>query len=233
MQSQGARCKGQDQHQCKLERDAVATCNSNHHHYRPAQDQHQRWWHDAAIIATCNILMHLIWQFNVFMHMDVCTLHRLFACHEQNSKQVVFLPQPLVQSPLAPVVVSSIATCTSGVFPSTLWCRYQTYTRATCTVWWCFFVVVVVDVCYCGSGGCCYGDIIATCTAGCMVVFQSLYWKIRSSAFQLAAILILHCPYLGALKACWAMSASQSRNTICCMCLAVVDQLEQNLSSCR
>ena len=42
---QGARCKGQDQHQRKSERDAATTCNSNHHHYhRPAQDQHGRWW---------------------------------------------------------------------------------------------------------------------------------------------------------------------------------------------
>ena len=27
-------------------------------------------------------------------------------------------------------------------------------------------LVVVVDVCYCDSGGCSYGDMIATCTAG-------------------------------------------------------------------
>ena len=33
------RCKGQDQHQCKSERDVAATCNSNHNHHRPAQDQ--------------------------------------------------------------------------------------------------------------------------------------------------------------------------------------------------
>ena len=29
---QGARCKGQDQHQRKSEWDAATTCNSNHHH---------------------------------------------------------------------------------------------------------------------------------------------------------------------------------------------------------
>ena len=44
---------------------------------------------------------------------------------------------------LAHVVVSPIATCVSGVFPSTQWRRYQAYARATCTVWWCFWVVVV------------------------------------------------------------------------------------------
>ena len=44
---QGARCEGQDQHQCKSERDAAATCNSNHHHYRPTQEvlcpSHKLW----------------------------------------------------------------------------------------------------------------------------------------------------------------------------------------------
>ena len=29
---QGARCKGQEWHQCKSEWDAATTCNSNHHH---------------------------------------------------------------------------------------------------------------------------------------------------------------------------------------------------------
>ena len=36
-------------------------------------------------------------------------------------------------------VVSPIATYADGVFSSTHWRRYQTYTQATCTVWWCFF----------------------------------------------------------------------------------------------
>ena len=44
---------------------------------------------------------------------------------------------------LAQVLVSPIATCVGGVFPSTQWRRYQAYARATCTVWWCFWVVVV------------------------------------------------------------------------------------------
>ena len=57
-------------------------------------------------------------------------------CHQQQLTVVVFLPQPLVQTLLAPVVVSSIANCAGGVFPSTHWCRYWTYTRATCAVWW-------------------------------------------------------------------------------------------------
>ena len=51
---QGARCKGQDQHQRKLERDAATTCNSNHHHHRPAQDQHRRWW-SARCSNHCNL----------------------------------------------------------------------------------------------------------------------------------------------------------------------------------
>ena len=47
---QGARCKGQDQHQCKLVRDAATTFNynHNHHHHRPGPTQH-----NAAITATC------------------------------------------------------------------------------------------------------------------------------------------------------------------------------------
>ena len=38
------------------------------------------------------------------------------------------------KTPLAPVVVSPVATCTSGVFPSTHWHRYRPSTQATCTV---------------------------------------------------------------------------------------------------
>ena len=52
---QGARSKGQDQHHHKLEWDAATKCNSNHHHYRPAQDQHQRWW-SAQCSNHCNLL---------------------------------------------------------------------------------------------------------------------------------------------------------------------------------
>ena len=47
------------------------------------------------------------------------------------------------KTPLAHMVVSPIATSTSGVLPSTHWHRYQTCARATCTV---FLVVVVVVV---------------------------------------------------------------------------------------
>ena len=48
---QGARCKGQDQHQCKLVRDAATTFNYNHNHYhRPGPIATQ---HNAAITATC------------------------------------------------------------------------------------------------------------------------------------------------------------------------------------
>ena len=35
------------------------------------------------------------------------------------------------KTPLANVVVSTIATCTSGVFPSTHWRRWRTYAWAT------------------------------------------------------------------------------------------------------
>ena len=49
----------------------------------------------------------------------------------------------IYKTQLAHVVVSPIATCVGGVFPSTQWCRYQAYARATCTVWWCLWVLVV------------------------------------------------------------------------------------------
>ena len=51
---QGARCKGQDQHQCKSERDAATTCNSNHHHHWTAQDEHRHWW-SAWCSNHCNL----------------------------------------------------------------------------------------------------------------------------------------------------------------------------------
>ena len=37
---------------------------------------------------------------------------------------------------LAPVVVSPVATCAGGLFPSTHWRTYSTCVRATCTVWY-------------------------------------------------------------------------------------------------
>ena len=69
--------------------------------------------------------------------------------HQQQLTVVVFLPQPLVQRlhlhpqwfhplQLAPVV-----------FFSTHWCRYRTYTRATCTVWWLYLVIYII---YMGHG---------------------------------------------------------------------------------
>ena len=32
--------KGQDQHWCQLKQDAPTTCNYNHYHHRPDQNQH-------------------------------------------------------------------------------------------------------------------------------------------------------------------------------------------------
>ena len=44
-------CKGQEQYQRKLERDAATTCNSNHHyHYRPALDH--RWSTQHLVLHT-------------------------------------------------------------------------------------------------------------------------------------------------------------------------------------
>ena len=51
---QDARCKGQDQHQCKSEHNIATTCNSNYYCHRPAQDQHQCWW-SAQCRNYCNL----------------------------------------------------------------------------------------------------------------------------------------------------------------------------------
>ena len=56
----GARCKGQDQHQRKSEWDSATTWNSNHH-YRPAQDQHGRWW-SAQCSNHCNLYKGRAWK---------------------------------------------------------------------------------------------------------------------------------------------------------------------------
>ena len=59
------------------------------------------------------------------------------------------------------MVVSPIATCSSGVSPSTHWCRYLTYAQATCTVWLCFLggggrcIRVGGGRCICVGGGRC------------------------------------------------------------------------------
>ena len=56
---------------------------------------------------------------------------------------VAFFLQPLAQTLLAPVVVTPIATCAGGLFPSTHWRTYSTGARATCTVWWWSVVVYI------------------------------------------------------------------------------------------
>ena len=55
---------------------------------------------------------------------------------------VEFFLQPLMQTLLEPVVVSPVATCAGGLFPSTHWRTYSTCAGATCTVWWWSVVVV-------------------------------------------------------------------------------------------
>ena len=61
---------------------------------------------------------------------------------------------------LAHVVVSPIATSAVSVLPSTQWCRYQAYARATCTVWWCTSSGGGRCILVCGGGGCCYGVLV-------------------------------------------------------------------------
>ena len=104
--------------------------------------------------------------------------------------------------------------CSYGVVsPIAMWCfslhplaqiLYLHSSNLHCVAWLFLVVVVVVDVCYCGSGSYSYGDIYDYNLHCWVVVFQSLYTGKSGhlSAFQLAVILILHCPYLGALKAC-------------------------------
>ena len=54
---QGARCKGQDQHQRKSEQDAATTCNSNHHHSfhaLPLMRQGMKGIRSVCPYASCN-----------------------------------------------------------------------------------------------------------------------------------------------------------------------------------
>ena len=66
----------------------------------------------------------------------------------------------IYKTPLAHVVVSPIATCAGGAFPSTHWRRYQAYARATCTVWWCILGGGGRCILVWGGSGCCYGVLV-------------------------------------------------------------------------
>ena len=63
----------------------------------------------------------------------------------------VFPSAILAQTVLAPVVVSPIATCAGGLFPSPHWCTYSTCARATFTVWWYIYniyYIIYLDIYY-------------------------------------------------------------------------------------
>ena len=67
---------------------------------------------------------------------DLCTLCLRWLSLAATYGSAVSLSAVGTKTPPAPAVVSPIATCAGGVFPSTHWRRYQTCTWATCTVWW-------------------------------------------------------------------------------------------------
>ena len=67
---------------------------------------------------------------------DFCTLFLRWYSPATTYGGGVSLSAIGTNTPLAPTVVSTIATCTSDVNSSIHRCRYQTYTRATCTVRW-------------------------------------------------------------------------------------------------
>ena len=77
------RCKGQDQHQCKLEQDAATTCNYNHHHHhRPDNDQHGCHW-SAQCSNEWNLRLSMLREKGLYPSCcnvpwccpDLCTLH--------------------------------------------------------------------------------------------------------------------------------------------------------------
>ena len=74
-------------------------------------------------------------------------------------------------------MVSPIATSAVGVFPSTQWCRYQAYARATCTVWWCILSGGGRCILVCGGGGCCYGVLVL---GKCTGVSQRKYYLAKN-----------------------------------------------------
>ena len=115
----------------------------------------------VGVACCCCILLQLALM--LFMTFAPCTL--TFApcacggCHRQLRTYAGGVDQLFAQIlhlhtwwlhplQLAPVVF---------FLPPIHWCRYQTYARATCTVWCFLVVVVVVDVCVCDGGGCSYG----------------------------------------------------------------------------
>ena len=144
---QGARCKGQDQHQRKLVRDAATTFNYNHHHHHhwPGPTQHA-----AAITATCvrarnpykplrscsDSCIMLCWSWLVVVDvvvleccccipywlalMLVLTLHLLsWLLH---LALVVFsFCQPVKVLHLHTWWLSLAATCAGGLFPSAIY----------------------------------------------------------------------------------------------------------------
>ena len=100
------------------------------------------------------------------LYPDLCTLHPglCILCLRWLSPTAtygsgVFRSAGGAHTPLAHVMVTPIATCAGGVFPSTHWRRFRTCTRSTCTVWWWLYGVVVVMVVmwwwwWCGGSGC-------------------------------------------------------------------------------
>ena len=72
---QGAKCKGQDQHQHKSERDAATTCNSIHNRHQPAQ--HGCHW-SARCSNYCNFCKGTIFFFQAghkgkaWMELELC-----------------------------------------------------------------------------------------------------------------------------------------------------------------
>ena len=90
---------------------------------------------------------------------------------------VAFFLQLLAQTLYAPVVVSPVAPCTGGLYPSTHWCTYTTCAYATCTVWWWYVVLVVV--CGYAGGGCSYGLVVVQWQQGAKVRTEGA--KVRTS----------------------------------------------------
>ena len=94
------------------------------------------------------------------LHPDLCTLCLWWLSPAATYGGGVSPLDVGTKTPLAPAVVSPIATCASGVYPSTHWHTYSTYTRATCTV----VVVFGGDGggrCICG--GCSYDVVVGKC----------------------------------------------------------------------
>ena len=94
------------------------------------------WSVVVEVGVVCTVLLHpaLTCADLCTLHPDLCTLCLRWLSSAATYGGGVSPSAVCTNTPLAHTVVSPIATCAGGVFPTTHGHRYRTCTRATCTV---------------------------------------------------------------------------------------------------